>query len=95
MKIPDLKLNFIFFSIFRGYYRCSSVRGCPARKHVERATDDPGMLIVTYGGEHRHVQTTISGNVTSAGAGAGSSGERMMAFELTGQKNGERLGLEI
>ncbi|KAK6781582.1 hypothetical protein RDI58_019378 [Solanum bulbocastanum] len=79
----------------RGYYRCSSVRGCPARKHVERATDDPRMLIVTYGGEHRHVQTTISGNVTTAGAGAGSSGERMMAFELTGQKTGERLGLEI
>ncbi|KAK4349504.1 hypothetical protein RND71_032259 [Anisodus tanguticus] len=46
----------------RGYYRCSSVRGCPARKHVERATDDPGMLIVTYDGEHRHyVQGTITG----------------------------------
>ncbi|KAK9284708.1 hypothetical protein L1049_023884 [Liquidambar formosana] len=38
----------------RGYYKCSSVRGCPARKHVERATDDPTMLIVTYEGEHSH-----------------------------------------
>ncbi|PKI52653.1 hypothetical protein CRG98_026993 [Punica granatum] len=38
----------------RGYYKCSSVRGCPARKHVERAQDDPTMLIVTYEGEHRH-----------------------------------------
>uniref|UniRef100_A0A7N0VG31 WRKY domain-containing protein n=1 Tax=Kalanchoe fedtschenkoi TaxID=63787 RepID=A0A7N0VG31_KALFE len=38
----------------RGYYKCSSVRGCPARKHVERAKDDPAMLIVTYGGEHNH-----------------------------------------
>ncbi|WOK95008.1 hypothetical protein Cni_G03713 [Canna indica] len=38
----------------RGYYKCSSVRGCPARKHVERAPDDPRMLIVTYEGEHRH-----------------------------------------
>ncbi|MCD7446401.1 WRKY transcription factor [Datura stramonium] len=75
----------------RGYYRCSSVRGCPARKHVERATDDPGMLIVTYDGEHRHVQTTIA----CTGAGSGSSGERMMVFESTGQKKGERLGLEI
>ncbi|KAD2805850.1 hypothetical protein E3N88_39227 [Mikania micrantha] len=32
----------------RGYYKCSSLRGCPARKHVERALDDPSMLIVTY-----------------------------------------------
>ncbi|CAA2955230.1 probable WRKY transcription factor 11 [Olea europaea var. sylvestris] len=40
----------------RGYYKCSTVRGCPARKHVERATDDPSMLIVTYEGEHRHTQ---------------------------------------
>ncbi|KAL4318315.1 hypothetical protein GQ457_18G000510 [Hibiscus cannabinus] len=40
----------------RGYYKCSSIRGCPARKHVERATDDPSMLIVTYEGEHRHSQ---------------------------------------
>ncbi|XP_059293563.1 probable WRKY transcription factor 15 [Lycium ferocissimum] len=38
----------------RGYYKCSSVRGCPARKHVERAMDDPTMLIVTYEGEHNH-----------------------------------------
>ncbi|XP_055835436.1 probable WRKY transcription factor 7 [Solanum dulcamara] len=38
----------------RGYYKCSSVRGCPARKHVERALDDPAMLIVTYEGEHNH-----------------------------------------
>lgn len=38
----------------RGYYKCSSVRGCPARKHVERALDDPAMLVVTYEGEHNH-----------------------------------------
>lgn len=38
----------------RGYYKCSTVRGCPARKHVERAMDDPGMLIVTYEGDHNH-----------------------------------------
>lgn len=38
----------------RGYYKCSSVRGCPARKHVERAVDDPSMMVVTYEGEHNH-----------------------------------------
>ncbi|KAG6421680.1 hypothetical protein SASPL_118237 [Salvia splendens] len=38
----------------RGYYKCSSVRGCPARKHVERDVDDPTMLVVTYEGDHTH-----------------------------------------
>ncbi|KAF3325781.1 putative WRKY transcription factor 11 [Carex littledalei] len=43
----------------RGYYKCSTVRGCPARKHVERAKDDPAMLVVTYEGEHRHTPNGI------------------------------------
>ncbi|KAG8063988.1 hypothetical protein GUJ93_ZPchr0004g40251 [Zizania palustris] len=38
----------------RGYYKCSTVRGCPARKHVERDPHEASMLIVTYEGEHRH-----------------------------------------
>ncbi|KAF5817527.1 putative transcription factor WRKY family [Helianthus annuus] len=38
----------------RGYYKCSSLKGCPARKHIERALDDPSMLIVTYESEHNH-----------------------------------------
>ncbi|TVU04638.1 hypothetical protein EJB05_47764, partial [Eragrostis curvula] len=36
------------------YPRCSSVKGCPARKQVERCVDDPAMLIVTYDFEHNH-----------------------------------------
>ncbi|MBA0703301.1 hypothetical protein Golax_015631 [Gossypium laxum] len=47
----------------RGYYKCSTVRGCPARKHVERATDDPSMLIVTYEGEHRHSEGAAQENM--------------------------------
>lgn len=38
----------------RGYYKCSSMRGCPARKHVERCLEESDMLIVTYEGEHNH-----------------------------------------
>ncbi|XP_039003896.1 probable WRKY transcription factor 21 [Hibiscus syriacus] len=38
----------------RGYYKCSSMRGCPARKHVERCLEEPSMLTVTYEGEHNH-----------------------------------------
>ncbi|TQD92939.1 hypothetical protein C1H46_021419 [Malus baccata] len=41
----------------RGYYKCSSIRGCPARKRVERCLEDPSMLIVTYQGEHKHSQS--------------------------------------
>lgn len=52
----------------RGYYKCSTVRGCPARKHVERANDDPKMLIVTYEGEHRHAQHAMQENL-SGGVG--------------------------
>ncbi|KAG6471535.1 WRKY transcription factor WRKY51-like [Zingiber officinale] len=51
----------------RGYYKCSTLRGCPARKHVERAPDDPSMLIVTYEGEHRH---TPSACIPISGAAA-------------------------
>ncbi|KAE8783344.1 putative WRKY transcription factor 7 [Hordeum vulgare] len=40
----------------RGYYRCSSIKDCPARKHVERCRGDAGMLIVTYENDHNHAQ---------------------------------------
>lgn len=46
----------------RGYYKCSSIRGCPARKHVERALDDPAMLIVTYEGDHNHSHSITEAN---------------------------------
>ncbi|KAL3739857.1 hypothetical protein ACJRO7_021173 [Eucalyptus globulus] len=38
----------------RGYYRCSSSKGCPARKQVERSREDPTMLLITYSCEHNH-----------------------------------------
>ncbi|XP_071708768.1 WRKY transcription factor 22-like [Rutidosis leptorrhynchoides] len=38
----------------RGYYRCSTSKPCLARKQVERNRSDPGMLIITYTGEHSH-----------------------------------------
>ncbi|XP_078431796.1 WRKY transcription factor 22-like [Wolffia australiana] len=38
----------------RGYYRCSSSKGCMARKQVERSRTDPETLIITYTGEHNH-----------------------------------------
>ncbi|KAL1204529.1 putative WRKY transcription factor 17 [Cardamine amara subsp. amara] len=53
----------------RGYYKCSTFRGCPARKHVERASDDSTMLIVTYEGEHRHHQSAMQENITPTVSG--------------------------
>ncbi|MQL95997.1 hypothetical protein Taro_028669 [Colocasia esculenta] len=38
----------------RGYYRCSSSKGCLARKQVERSRADPAMFVITYTGEHNH-----------------------------------------
>ncbi|KAK4751191.1 hypothetical protein SAY87_004673 [Trapa incisa] len=37
-----------------GYYRCSSSKGCSARKQVERSRADPNMLVITYTSEHNH-----------------------------------------
>ncbi|OVA16948.1 DNA-binding WRKY [Macleaya cordata] len=42
----------------RGYYRCSSSKGCLARKQVERSRSDPSMFIITYTAEHNHAVPT-------------------------------------
>ncbi|KAL1830484.1 hypothetical protein ACET3Z_000135 [Daucus carota] len=42
----------------RSYYRCSSSKGCPARRQLEESCSDPGMYIITYSAEHNHAQPT-------------------------------------
>lgn len=43
----------------RSYYKCSSSKGCLARKQVEQSCTDPGMFIVTYNSaEHNHCKPT-------------------------------------
>jgi WRKY transcription factor 22 len=45
----------------RGYYKCSSMKGCMARKMVERSPAKHGVLIITYMAEHCHpVPTQIN-----------------------------------
>lgn len=39
---------------YRGYYKCSSSKGCLARKQVERNRSDPTMFTVTYTADHNH-----------------------------------------
>ncbi|KAK4747911.1 hypothetical protein SAY87_014497 [Trapa incisa] len=40
----------------RSYYRCSTSRGCPARKKIERSAADSRVLIVSYSADHNHPQ---------------------------------------
>ncbi|GKV31234.1 hypothetical protein SLEP1_g39945 [Rubroshorea leprosula] len=42
----------------RNYYRCSSLKGCLARKQVEQSNSDPNIFIITYTGEHTHPKPT-------------------------------------
>ncbi|CAJ2676513.1 unnamed protein product [Trifolium pratense] len=42
----------------RSYYKCSSSKGCPARKQVEKNHLDPKVYIVTYTAEHNHPEPT-------------------------------------
>lgn len=53
----------------RSYYRCSSSKGCLARKQVEQSCTETGIFIVTYTAEHNHSQPTrrnsLAGTVKS------------------------------
>ncbi|XP_014513231.1 probable WRKY transcription factor 27 [Vigna radiata var. radiata] len=42
----------------RNYYRCSSSKGCMARKQVERSNTETDVFIVTYTGDHSHPRPT-------------------------------------
>ncbi|CAA6659001.1 unnamed protein product [Spirodela intermedia] len=65
LRILGYFYPFFFVSLYPlGYYKCSSMRGCPARKHVERCLEDPSMLIITYEGEHNHARA-LSRSATS------------------------------
>ncbi|KAJ6729535.1 WRKY TRANSCRIPTION FACTOR 22-LIKE [Salix viminalis] len=64
----------------RGYYKCSSSKGCLARKQVERNRSDPGMFIVTYTAEHNHPAPTHRNSL------AGSTRQKISAPQ-TGTSN--------
>ncbi|KAI6694599.1 hypothetical protein NL676_022309 [Syzygium grande] len=38
----------------RGYYRCSTSKGCSAKKQVERCKTDASVLVITYTSTHNH-----------------------------------------
>ncbi|KAK9078149.1 hypothetical protein SSX86_002206 [Deinandra increscens subsp. villosa] len=56
----------------RSYYRCTSA-GCPAKKHVERASHDEKVVITTYEGRHDHGMPAGGRTVTQNTPGPTSS----------------------
>lgn len=59
----------------RSYYRCSSP-GCPVKKHVERASHDPKVVLTTYEGQHDHdMPPARTVTLNSVGAAAAHSDE--------------------
>ncbi|PVH35779.1 hypothetical protein PAHAL_7G275700 [Panicum hallii] len=78
----------------RGYYRCSSSKGCSARKQVERSRTDPNMLVITYTSEHNHPWPTqrnaLAGSTRNhhgKNSGSGSSGSKSSQNERQQQPN--------
>ncbi|KAK3035055.1 hypothetical protein RJ639_034845 [Escallonia herrerae] len=70
------------------YPRCSSSKGCPARKQVERSRMDPTMLVVTYSCEHNHPWPASRNNHnhhSSAGPVAITSTKKTPASDLEHQ----------
>ncbi|XP_072982893.1 probable WRKY transcription factor 14 isoform X2 [Typha latifolia] len=65
----------------RGYYRCSSSKGCSARKQVERSRTDPNMLVITYTSEHNHPWPTqrnaLAGSTRSQPSKSSSSASKI------------------
>ncbi|XP_039049648.1 probable WRKY transcription factor 14 [Hibiscus syriacus] len=65
----------------RGYYRCSSSKGCSARKQVERSRTDPNMLVITYTSEHNHPWPTqrnaLAGSTRSQPSKANASSRKI------------------
>ncbi|XP_058740459.1 probable WRKY transcription factor 35 [Vicia villosa] len=50
----------------RGYYRCSTSKGCSAKKQVERSSTDSSMLIITYTSTHNHPDPAAVSATSSA-----------------------------
>lgn len=66
---------YVYVCIYRGYYRCSTSKGCLARKQVERNRSDPNMFIVTYTAEHNHPVPTHRNSLAGSTRQKASSSE--------------------
>ncbi|EEC73836.1 hypothetical protein OsI_08576 [Oryza sativa Indica Group] len=80
----------------RGYYRCSSSKGCSARKQVERSRTDPNMLVITYTSEHNHPWPTqrnaLAGSTRSHHAKNSSSNSSSSGASSASKNNSSHRG---
>ncbi|WCJ37417.1 WRKY DNA-binding protein 3 [Euphorbia peplus] len=77
----------------RSYYRCSSP-GCPVKKHVERASHDPKVVITSYEGQHDH-NMPASRTITQNAGGLnqnGDSGSKPEATDMVEVKSSSPCG---
>nr|QIN97344.1 WRKY7 transcription factor [Isatis tinctoria] len=77
----------------RGYYRCSSSKGCSARKQVERSRTDPNMLVITYTSEHNHPwpiqRNALAGSTRSSSSSSSNlNSSKPSAANATAPSNG-------
>lgn len=86
-------MNTLIVSL-RGYYRCSSSKGCSARKQVERSRTDPNMLVITYTSEHNHPwpiqRNALAGSTRSSSSNPTSSKSLTANANATISSNGHK-----
>ncbi|PSS04400.1 WRKY transcription factor [Actinidia chinensis var. chinensis] len=78
----------------RNYYRCSTSKGCAARKQVEKSPADPNIYVVSYTGDHTHPRPThrnsLAGstrNKFSSSTPKPTSGDSSAATKLSGDSS--------
>lgn len=74
----------------RGYYRCSTSKGCSAKKQVERCKTDTSMMIITYTSTHNHPSPDLSSSsITNP------SSHQLSEHEQTNQNQAQSEGEEL
>ncbi|KZV31350.1 WRKY transcription factor 1 [Dorcoceras hygrometricum] len=81
----------------KSYYRCSNA-GCPVKKHVERASHDPQLVITTYEGKHGHdmpLSRTLSRSTAEKDSAKSKAGGESTSKSIENKSVGPEMGVHI